>query len=71
MSIPASSFLGNSAPSGYTPVAMAYFNTSDSNVEVYYIDATATGNGTMVILHNRANSQISHPMAIKILYLQN
>lgn len=71
LQIPASSFLGNNAPSGYTPVAMAYFNTSDSNIEAYYLDATATGNGTMVALHNRANAQISHPMAIKILYLQN
>ena len=71
LQIPASSFLGNSAPSGYTPVAISYFNTSDSNVEVFYLDATATGNNAMVILQNRANSQISHPMAIKILYLQN
>lgn len=69
--IPASSFLGNNAPAGYSPVAMAYFNTSDSNVEAYYIDATATGSGIMVALHNRANAQISHAMAIKILYLQN
>ena len=71
LQIPASSFLGNSAPSGYTPVAISYFNTSDSNVEVFYLDATATGNAAMVILQNRANAQISHPMAIKILYLQN
>ena len=71
LQIPASSFLGNNAPSGYTPVAIAYYNTSDSNVDVYYLDATATGSNAMVVLHNRANSQISHPMAIKILYLQN
>ena len=71
LQIPASSFLGNSAPSGYTPVAISYFNTSDSNVEVFYLDATATGNAAMVVLQNRANAQISHPMAIKILYLQN
>lgn len=71
LQIPASSFLGNNAPSGYTPVAISYFNTSDSNVEVFYLDATATGNAAMVVLQNRANAQISHPMAIKILYLQN
>lgn len=71
LQIPASSFLGNSAPSGYTPVAISYFNTSDSNVEVFYLDATATGSAAMVVLQNRANAQISHPMAIKILYLQN
>lgn len=71
LQIPASSFLGNSAPSGYTPVAISYFNTSDSNVEVFYLDATATGSAAMVVLQNRANAQISHHMAIKILYLQN
>lgn len=71
LQIPASNFLGDNAPSGYTPVAISYFNTSDSNVEVFYLDATATGNAAMVVLQNRANAQIRHPMAIKILYLQN
>ena len=70
VSIRASDFGINATP-GYTAVAIAYFNTSDSNVECYYLNPTATGYDTVAMLHNRANAQVSHPMAIKILFLQN
>lgn len=69
VSIRASDFMINATP-GYTAAAIAYFNTSDSNVECYYLNPTATGYDTVAMLHNRANAQVSHPMAIKILFLQ-
>ena len=63
--------LGVTAPSGYSAMALAYINTSDSNVYAYYTDATATGNNTMVALRNTANSEITRTLAIKILFMQN
>lgn len=62
---------GVSTPSGYSPVAIAYFNTSDSNVNVFYIDARATGGSTVAYIWNTANVSITNTMAIAILYLQN
>ena len=61
---------GVSTPSGYTPVAIAYINTDNSNVYPYYLDALATGNSTMVALRNTTGSQITNTCAIRILYLQ-
>lgn len=62
---------GVSTPSGYTPVAIAYFNTSDSNVHCFYLDARATGGSTVAYIRNNAGSSITNTMAIAILYLQN
>lgn len=62
---------GVSTPSGYSPVAIVYFNTSDSNVNVFYIDARATDGSTVAYIKNTANASITNTMAIAILYLQN
>ena len=60
-----------STPSGYSPVAIVYFNTSDSHVNVFYIDARATGESIVAYIRNTANASITNTMAIAILYLQN
>ena len=62
---------GVSTPSGYTPVAIAYFNTSNSNVNLSYLDARATGGSILAYIYNTTNATITNTMAIAILYLQN
>ena len=62
---------GVSTPSGYTPVAIVYFNTSDSNVYAFYLDVRATGGSTLAYIRNTANATVTNTMAIAILYLQN
>lgn len=63
---------GASIPSGYSPVGIAYFNTGNSNIEVYYLDGTASGSNAIAMVKNRnAGSAITTTMAIKILYIEN
>ena len=63
--------LGVSTPSGYTPVAITFYNTDDTNVYPIWLSAEATGSSWVAILRSIVSSQLTHTFTVKILYLQN
>ena len=61
----------DSPPAGYTPVAIAYFNTANVNVLARGVNVTeTTASNNCVWLQNMANSQQTGTMNIGILYLK-
>ena len=62
--------LGVSTPSGYTPVAVVFYNTDNTNVYPIWLSAEATGSSWVAILRSIVNSQLIQTFTVKILYLQ-
>lgn len=71
LSITANDIGMDSPPSGYTPVAIAYFNTANVNVLARGVNATETnGSSNCIWLQNMSNSQQTGTMRVAILYLK-
>lgn len=59
---------GISTPSGYTPIAMAAVQSSNSHVVIRYFNAMAVGSNTMVAVRNVSTAAASSTITVTVLY---